>query len=148
MTRQAATQPAGQRDDRHLEVSRDVIAKLRLVCLDLPDAYEETAWTGTRWMVRKKNFAHVLMIGGGWPPAYVRAAGTDGPACVLTFRSSYPALDAPRFARYPFFRPVWWPNIVGMVIDADVDWDNVAALLKRSYCVMAPKTLAGLVDCA
>ena len=146
MTRLASTQRAGQRDDRHLEVGLDVIAKLRLVCLDLPDAYEESAWAGTRWMVRKKNFAHVLMVDGGWPPAYARAAGTDGPATVLTFRSSYPALDAPCFARPPFFRPMWWPNILGMVIDADVDWDDVAALLKRSYCVMAPKTLVELVE--
>ena len=39
----------------------------RLTCLDLPEAYEEQAWAGTRWMVRKKNFAHVLMIDRGWP---------------------------------------------------------------------------------
>ena len=64
-------------------VPRDVVAKLRLICLGLPDAYEESAWVGTRWCIRKKNFAHVLMIDAGWPPAYARLAGgaTDRVAC-------------------------------------------------------------------
>lgn len=129
-----------------LGVPPEIIAKLRLVCLDLPEAREESAWVGTRWVVRKKNFAHVLMIDAGWPPAYARAARSNGPICVLTFRSPSLVLDAPRFERPPFFRPVWWPNIAGMVIDATVDWDEVASLLVRSYCVLAPKKLVALID--
>ena len=31
----------------------------------LPDAYEEEAWVGTRWRVRKRTFAHVLTVEGG-----------------------------------------------------------------------------------
>jgi hypothetical protein len=131
---------------QHRDVPHDIVAKLRLTCLDLSEAYEESAWVGTRWMVRKKNFAHVLMIDAGWPPAYARAARSDGPICVLTFRSSHPALNAPRFEHHPFFRPVWWPNIVGMVIDSRVDWDEVTALLINSYCVLAPKKLVELLD--
>jgi hypothetical protein len=133
---------------RHAEVAPEIVARLQLVCLDLPEAYEEAAWVGTRWLVRKKAFAHVLMIAGGWPPAYAKAARNDGPICVLTFRSPKPAVDAPRFQRDPFFRPVWFPNIVGMVIDARTDWYEVGALLTRSYCVLAPKKLAALVDAA
>jgi hypothetical protein len=126
--------------------SQDIVDKLRLTCLDLPEAYEESAWVGTRWMVAKKNFAHVLMIDAGWPPAYAKAAGCDGPACVLTFRAPRPALDALRFARYPFFRPVWFQNIVGMFIDAKTDWDDVSAMLVASYCVLAPRKLVELVE--
>jgi hypothetical protein len=122
------------------------VAKLRLTCLDLPEAYEERAWVGARWLVRKKTFAHVLMIDGGWPPAYAKVARTKGPVYVLTFRSSRPALDSPRFARPPFFRPPWFPNIVGIVLDDGTDWYEVAALLTRSYCVLAPKKLTQLVD--
>lgn len=126
----------------HPHVPDKVLAQLRLVCLDLPDAYEETAWVGTRWMVRKKNFAHVLMIDAGWPPAYARVAGPDGPLCVLTFRMPAPMLLAPRFGQAPFFRPGWWPTIAGMALGADTDWDEVAALLIRSYCALAPQKLA------
>jgi hypothetical protein len=122
------------------------VARLQLICLDLPEAYQESAWVGTRWLVRKKNFAHVLMIDSGWPPAYAKAARSRGPICVLTFRSSGPALEAPRFDRPPFFRPGWWPDIVGMVLDDRTDWYEVAALVGRSYCALAPKKLADLVD--
>jgi len=33
-----------------------------------------------------------------------------------------------------------------MVLDEAVDWDEVAELLTDSYCVLAPKALAALVD--
>jgi hypothetical protein len=33
-----------------------------------------------------------------------------------------------------------------MVIDAGVDWDEVAELVTESYCVLAPKKLVELVD--
>lgn len=130
---------------RRPEVPQPVIARLRLTCLDLPEVEEESAWVGTRWTIRKKNFAHVLMIRDGWPPAYARAASTDGPACILTFRAPTPALDAPRYQQAPYFRPVWWPDIAGVVINSDTDWDEAAALVTRSYCRLAPKKLAALI---
>jgi hypothetical protein len=125
----------------------EILVRIRLVCLDLPEVTEEIAWTGVRWCVRKKNFAHVLMIADGWPPAYAKAAGTAGPACVVTFRLCTPACSAARFRRAPFFRPVWFPNIAGLVIGPRTDWDEVADLLRDSYRVLAPKRLiARMVD--
>jgi len=129
-----------------LAVPPELLARLRLTCLDLPEACEESAWTGIRWMVAKKNFAHVVMIDAGWPPAYAKAAKNEGPCCVLTFRSPRPALHAPRFDRVPFFRPPWAPNILGMTLGAKADWDDVHTLLVESYCLLAPKKLAERVD--
>ena len=43
----------------------------------LPDAYEEEAWTGTRWKVRQRTFAHVLTVEGGTDSAHTRAARSD-----------------------------------------------------------------------
>jgi YjbR len=125
---------------------RDTLARLRLLCLELPEVSEESAWEGIRWCVRGRNFAHVLMIEGGHPPAYARAAGTEGPACVVTFRLRQEACAAARFRRAPYFRPVWFRNIAGLIVDAGTDWDEVEALLKDSYRVLAPKKLAALVD--
>ena len=42
----------------------------------------------------------------------------------------------------PYFRAGWGRNIVGMLLDADTDWDELAELLTDSYCVQAPKALA------
>lgn len=119
-----------------------VVDRLRLVCLDLPDVIEEAAWTGTRWCIARHNFAHVVMIDAGWPPAYATAAGTAGPACVLTFRTPRPADEFPRLARAPYFLPRWWPDIAGMTLDARTEWDDVEQHLLASYCALAPKSLA------
>jgi hypothetical protein len=126
------------------EVPMQVVTKLAKVCLALPEAFQEDAWVGTRWKVRQETFAHVLMIADGWPPAYVKAAGTEGPACVLTFRAAIDELDAMRAA--PFFKPVWFSDIVGLFLDDDTDWTEVRELVTDSYCILAPKKLAALVD--
>jgi YjbR protein len=130
---------------QHTEVPLEILARLRSVCLGLPDAYEEPAWVGTRWRIRKHTFAHVLTIDAGWPPAYARAAANDGPITVITFQSSGQELDAFSNIGHPFFRPRWRPNIVGMVLDAGVDSTEVAELLTESYCQLAPRKLVELV---
>ncbi|WP_425260982.1 hypothetical protein ACPOLB_08940 [Rubrivivax sp. RP6-9] len=122
-------------------VPEPALHRLRLVCLDLPEASEQTAWSGIRWVVARKTFAHVLMIEGGHPPAYAKAAGTDGSSCVLTFRGPRPAVDAPRFGHAPFFRPPWFHNIVGVSIDASTDWDELQTLLVQGYGLLAPRRL-------
>lgn len=130
----------------HPPVPAAILARLSAICLGLPEACEENAWTGVRWMVAKKNFAHAVRIENGWPPAYAEAAGTAGPATVLTFRLPAQRRAAPRFQRPPFFRPVWFANIAGLAIAADSDWDEIADLIVASYRLLAPKRLARSID--
>jgi YjbR len=130
------------------EVDPRVVARLRAICLALPEAREEEAWIGTRWRVRTKTFAHVVAIADGWPPAYARAAATDGPATVLTFRSRGPELEALGAVGAPFFRPPWHPEAVGLVLPeraADADWNEITELLTESYCTLAPARLVARV---
>jgi YjbR len=119
---------------------------LRSVCLGLPEVHEERAWVGTRWRIRTKTFAHVLRIDGGWPPAYARAAADEGPLTVLMFRSSGADLEVMRSAGRPFFAPPWRSDEVGLAIDGGSDWEEIAELVVDSYCVLAPKRLARLVE--
>jgi hypothetical protein len=128
-----------------IAVPNEIVGKLRVLCLDLPDVQEEQAWVGTRWCIRRKNFAHVLMIDAGWPPAYAQAAGQPGPVCVLTFRLPSYKVGLPKFSKQPYFRPNWWPNIAGLVIGGGVNWDEVEVHIAESYCVLAPKKLAAMV---
>ena len=123
----------------------DVLARIRLICLEHPGVHEETAWAGIRWNTGRKNFAHAITIDRGWPPAYASAASIDD-GCVLTFRLEREQCAAQRFRRAPFFRPVWFPNIAGVVIDARTDWDEIELLLKGSFRVLATKKLAVLVE--
>ena len=117
------------------DVPDDIEALVRERCLALPDAYEERAWVGTRWMVRKRTFAHVLGVERG-----------AGPLVVLSFRSAGEELDTLRNAGHPFFELGWGRDALGMVLDADTDWDEVRELLTESFCVLAPKKLIALVD--
>ena len=131
---------------KHPDVSPAVVARLRRICLRLPGACEEPAWVGTRWSVRKKVFAHVLHVEAGWPPAYARAVGLEGPVDLLTFRSPAAECNVYAFAAPPFFRPGWWPNIVGMLLADDVDWEEVAMLVSASHRALAPKRLLAAMD--
>jgi YjbR len=132
------------------EVPSEVVEALSDVCLRLPDAYEESAWVGTRWRIRGRTFAHVVRVAAGWPPVYARvvARAVDGsqPVTVLTFESTGLELAALQRAGPPFFDPPWRPTIVGMVIDDDVDWDEVGELLTESYRMLAPKSLVDVLD--
>ena len=130
----------------HVDVPPDIVAEVRSVCLGLPEAYEEQAWVGMRWRIRKRTFAHVLTIDSGWPPAYARAAANDGPICVMTFRSRGAELKALRSSGHPFFAPVWRADEVGVVLDENSDWDEVAELLTESYCIQAPTKLGDRVN--
>ena len=113
----------------------EVVDALRAICLALPEAHEEPAWTGIRWCVRKRNFAHVFALD---EPA--------GPVTLIAFRSAPPELDALWNAGHPFFPLGWGRNAIGLLIDGDTDWDEVAELLTESYCTLAPKKLVALVD--
>jgi hypothetical protein len=127
------------------DVPGDVLDRLRALCLALPGVYEEQAWVGTRWLVRKKTFAHVLGISDVYPPAYTRDAPFVGDATVVTFRSDGDELAALVGTGLPFYKPRWHPQVVGMVVEPDADWDEIAELLTESYCLLAPKKLAAQV---
>ncbi|WP_200956839.1 MmcQ/YjbR family DNA-binding protein [Phycicoccus sp. Root563] len=60
---------------------------------------------------------------------------------MLTFRSSGDELAALSNAGPPFYKPPWSPTVVGMVLDKDTDWDEVAELVTESYSCCAPQTL-------
>ena len=117
-------------------VPEDVEIRLREMCLELPDAYEERAWVGTRWMVRKRTFAHVLGVEVGDADAVV----------VLSFRAAGDELETLRHAGHPFFVLGWGRDAMGMVLDSDTDWDEVRELVTESFCVLAPKMLVARVD--
>jgi hypothetical protein len=121
------------------------VAWARSLCLALPDAYEEAAWVGTRWKVRNNTFAHVLEIVDGYPPSFAAAAGTDGPATVLTLRSSGSELDAV-LTGSAFFGPLWNRGDVGVRLAEHDDPDELAELLVESYRLRAPGHLARRLD--
>ena len=129
-----------------IEPAGDVVARVAFTALALPDAYEEDAWTGVRWRVRNKTFAHVLVAQEGYTSAYRDMTGVTETTTVLTFWSSGDELLALTHAGPPFYPPPWSPTVVGMVLDDDTDWDEVAELVTESYRFCAPQKLRRLLD--
>jgi hypothetical protein len=120
----------------------EIVARLRAICAALPETEEEPAWIGTRWRVRNKTIAHVVAIEADWPKVYGRAFNATGPMTVVTFESSGEELTALSNLGPPFHRPSWRRTVVGLSIDDDTDWTEVAELITESYRVLAPKSLA------
>ena len=120
----------------YADVGGDVLERLRERCLALPEAWEEPAWTGHRFLVRKRNFAHVFAL-----------HGPDGQArTLLAVRSPDEEREALLAVGHPFFLLGWGRNTLGMVLEDATDWDEVAEVVTESYCVLAPKKLVALVD--
>jgi hypothetical protein len=67
------------------EPSPTLVKKVRIICLALPEAYEEPAWVGTRWRIRKLTIAHIFNIDFG-----------QGPVPAVMFRSTGPEGDPSR----------------------------------------------------
>src|SRR4051812_13049251 len=129
-----------------IEPSSQVVARLAAVALALPDAYEEDAWTGVRWRVRARTFAHVMVAQEGVASAYRDVTGVTEPTTVLTFRASGDELLALVHAGAPFYKPPWSPTVVGVALGQDTDWDEVSELVTESYRFCAPEKLVRLLD--
>lgn len=129
-----------------LQPAADVVRRLGAIALALPEAHEEDAWTGVRWRIRQKTFAHVMVAQEGYESAYLAITGEPGPETVLTFRAAGDELLALTHAGLPFYKPPWSPTVVGMVLDGETDWTEVAELVTESYRCCAPQRLVRLLD--
>jgi YjbR protein len=109
------------------------VRRLRTLLVDrFPECVEENAWVGVRWRVGQATVAHVF-------------GGEDG-LFRITFRADSDEVMAFRHLGHPYFKASWGGNVVGIVLDEDTDWSELAELLTDSYCIQAPARLAGLVE--
>lgn len=114
------------------------LTRLRRLCLALPEAHEVEAWGEPTFRVKNKLFAMYASSdthhGSGRPGVWCKAAPGN---------QSLMVRHAPgRFFVPPYVGPSGW---VGIHLDGDVDWEELAGLLRDSYCLIAPKRLARLV---
>jgi hypothetical protein len=125
-----------------IEPAGEVVERLAALVRTLPEAYEHDAWTGVSWRVRAKTFAHVMVAQEGFESSFRDITGIAEPTTVLTFHAAGDELLALVHAGLPFYKPPWSPTIVGMVLDDETDWDEVAELVTESYRFCAPQKLA------
>jgi predicted DNA-binding protein (MmcQ/YjbR family) len=125
------------------EPSLAVVGRVGAVARALPDVSEEEAWTGVRWRVRRRTFAHVVVL----DPSRSAVYSPDlGEVTVVTFRSAGDELLALENHGLPFLKPDWAPTVISMVLDDDTDWAEVGELVTESYRLLAPQKLVRLLD--
>jgi predicted DNA-binding protein (MmcQ/YjbR family) len=110
------------------------IDRLRAICLALPDAVEKKTWGDATFRVRDRIFA-MEKRGDGRVSVWCKAP--EGSQMVLV------GADPEQFFVPPYVGHKGW---VGMRLDMKPDWEEVAALVRRSYRLIAPKRLAAKVE--
>lgn len=108
--------------------------RLRSICLTLPDAVEKEAWGDPTFRVRDKIFA-MEKRGDGRISVWCKAP--PGSQEILV------GADPDRFFVPPYVGAKGW---IGVRLDRAPDWDEVAAIVRRSYRLIAPKRLAARLD--
>ncbi|MEE3127099.1 MAG: MmcQ/YjbR family DNA-binding protein [Actinomycetota bacterium] len=114
------------------EVPEEWVRRIDAVLSAFPRCAAEPAWVGTRWRVGSATVAHVF-------------GGEDGLFRVM-FRAEPDEVMALQHLGDPYFKASWGSDVVGLLLDDDTDWAEVAELLTDSYCVQAPERLAAQVD--
>jgi hypothetical protein len=120
-----------QRGFRRTTASRkaDPVARLRAICLALPDTSEKVAWGEPTWRVRGRLFAQLDDHHHGaehlavWLPA------------PLGEQEALVKADPSRFFRPPYVGIRGW---VGVRIDGRPNWKQVATLVVQAYRHVAP----------
>jgi len=110
------------------------VARLRKLCLALPEAHEVEAWGEPTFRIRNKMFAMYAHPnnhhGGGRPAVWCKASPVNQRLMVEA------APD--RFFVPPYVGPSGW---IGVWLDGKIDWKDLGDLLADSYRMVAPKTL-------
>lgn len=113
--------------DRPL-VPEDWVLRIDGILGRLPRCAQEPAWTGTRWRVGSATVAHVF--------------GGEDQVFRISFRGEPDEVVAFEHMGAPYYRSGWGSNVIGLILDDDTDWEELAELLTDSYCIQAPLTLA------
>jgi len=122
-----------------MSADEDLTSRLREICLALPEATERQSHGAPAWYVRdKQQFAQL------WPHGHhdnhfphLWCAGPPGAQAALI------GSDANRFFRPPYVGGRGW---IGVRLDGEVDWAEIAELCADAYRTVAPARLVAKLD--
>jgi hypothetical protein len=117
----------------------DLAERLRAICLALPEVTERPSHGAPTWFVRGKKSFVTLWTDGHHDDQFPHlwCAAPPGAQQELT------ASDPERFFRPPYVGGRGW---IGVRLDRDIDWAEIAELCRDAYRVIAPARLAARLD--
>jgi hypothetical protein len=112
--------------------------RLRAICGALPEVTERVSHGATAFFVRGKRTVGYLTDDhhGDGRLALICAAPPGAQHHLIR-------AEPDRFFRPPYVGHRGW---IGVRLDIDVDWDEIAAIVRESYRCVAPKTLIRRLD--
>ena len=117
---------------------KDPLTRLRALCLALPGANEHLSHGAPTFRV-KKLFAMYASPdnhhGRGRPAVWIKARAVNQQLIVFAHPD--------RFFVPPYVGPSGW---IGVWLDGNVDWDELAGLLREGYRLIAPKKLLAQLE--
>jgi predicted DNA-binding protein (MmcQ/YjbR family) len=108
-------------------------ARLRAICLALPEATEEVMRRGPSYRVAEKIFA----LERPWRDRLALCCKVPEGSREILLQA-----EATRFFIPPYFGPRGW---IGVGLDEATDWREIEAFVRHSYRLVAPWRLAKLV---
>jgi hypothetical protein len=126
---------AGTRRGR---ATRDPLAEVRRICLALPEVIERPSHGSPAFFVRgKKTIVMFVDDHHGDGITGIWCAAPDGAQEALV------AEEPDRFFRPPYVGGRGW---LGVRLDRDPDYDELAAIIEDAYRCIAPKSLVARLD--
>jgi hypothetical protein len=116
----------------------DLAGQLRAICLALPEVTERLSHGAPTFFIGKKSFVTLWADGHhaeDFP--HLWCAGLPGAQQELT------AAEPSRFFRPPYVGGRGW---IGVRLDRDLDWGQIAELCQDAYRAIAPARLAARLD--
>jgi hypothetical protein len=120
-------------------MTAELAAQVRAICTELPEVSERLSHGAPTWFVRGKSAFVTLWAQGHHDNDFPHlwCAGLPGVQGELT------AAEPGRFFRPPYVGGRGW---IGVRLDREVDWAEIAELCLDAYRAIAPARLAARLD--
>jgi hypothetical protein len=114
-------------------------AEIRRICFEFPEATERLSHGTPSFFVRDKK-AFVYAWVDGHHDVHAPHLWCAAP---LGVQAAVVATEPARFFRPPYVGHRGW---LGVRLDVDLDWQEIAAICEDAYRTVAPRTLVALLD--
>jgi hypothetical protein len=115
------------------------LERLRTICMALPEVTERPSHSAPTWFVRDKKAFLTLWAHGHHRDRFPHAWCAAPPGA----QGELIAADPDRFFRPQYVGGRGW---IGVRLDGDVDWDEIAELAEDAYRTIAPPALVKSLD--
>jgi hypothetical protein len=121
------------------DATADLAERMRAICLTLPEVTERPSHGAPTWFVRGKSAFVTLWADGHHDDQFPHLWCAAPPGAQDELTASAPG----RFFRPPYVGGRGW---IGVRLDRDPDWAEIAELCQDAYRVIAPARLAAQLD--